>query len=549
VRNWTIGKRIITGNSALVALLLIVGGVAFAAFSRLEQFAGARLRDDAIPGIVESGEMSVALLRSYIRIAQISATTDAARREQFITRFEVDTKTFADAMKQYEDAITSAEDRRNFEALKQLRDAFLSSKTEYFELARSGKADEAADVLIKKVEPAFQSCKEQMVLVLKWNEDVATSVANEMVATGRHARVLTLSVAAMSVLVAVALAWVIIRGTNRVLRQIATTLSEASSQVSASATQVSSASQSLAEGSSEQAASLEETSASLEEISSMTKRNSESADKARAISNESSQATEVGTRQMGEMVEAMGAIKSSSDNIAKIIKTIDEIAFQTNILAPNAAVEAARAGEAGAGFAVVANEVRALAQRAAQAARETTEKIDDSIAKSSKGMEISARVAEGLTQITDKTRNVNELVNEIATASKEQNQGLGQITTAVSQMDQVTQSNAGSAEETAAAAEELNAQAMALLETVSELNKLVGGAEQSVGHSVQVPTVSSAPRRPSSAARSPAPKRGARANGSAHGVDREAESRDAGGPALAHSNVANGHDDNFFGNA
>src|SRR5580658_10134177 len=113
VRNWTIGKRIIAGNSALVALLLIVGGVAFTAFSRLEQFAGARLRDDAIPGIVESGEMSVALLRSYIRVAQISATTDAARREQFITRFEVDTKTVADAMGKYEDAITSVEDRRN----------------------------------------------------------------------------------------------------------------------------------------------------------------------------------------------------------------------------------------------------------------------------------------------------------------------------------------------------------------------------------------------------------------------------------------------------
>jgi methyl-accepting chemotaxis protein len=546
VKNWTIGKRIITGNAALVALLLVVSFAAFSAFSQLENFAGARLRDDAIPGIVQSGEMSVALLRSYIRVVQVGAATDPTKRDYFISRFDVDTKTAADAMKKYEDAITSSDDRRNFDEMKQRRQAFASSQSEYFEMVKAGKSADAAAVLTGKVEPAFQAYKEQMVLILKWNEGVANSVANEMVGTARRAKALTMAVAGGSVIIAVALAFLIIRGTNRVLRQIAATLNEASSQVSASAAQVSSASQSLAEGSSEQAASLEETSASLEEISSMTKRNSEGADKAREISTDSSKATEVGTQQMSEMVGAMAAIKASSDNIAKIIKTIDEIAFQTNILALNAAVEAARAGEAGAGFAVVANEVRALAQRAAQAAKETAEKIDDSIVKSSTGMEISAKVAEGLKEITSKTRQVNELVIEIATASKEQNQGLGQITTAVSQMDQVTQSNAGSAEETAAAAEELNAQATALLATVSELSQLVGGSGHTGGGIPRDLSPKADHVRTSTVHAKPGALKTARANGQAPQAKGAARHREAGG--LAHANGANGHDDNFFGN-
>ncbi|MFH1497424.1 MAG: methyl-accepting chemotaxis protein, partial [Verrucomicrobiota bacterium] len=281
-----------------------------------------------------------------------------------------------------------------------------------------------------------------------------------------------------AVLLGMVLVGWIVRGTNRVLRQVSGNLNSAAAQISAAAGQVSASSQTLADGSSQQAASLEETSASLEEISSMTRRNAESAENARLISDETSRSTEAGRQQMSEMVEAMNAIKTSSDNIAKIIKTIDEIAFQTNILALNAAVEAARAGEAGAGFAVVADEVRALAQRAAEAARETADKIDDSITKSSRGVELSARVAEGLNQITTKTHNVNTLVVEIATASKEQSQGLGQIGTAVAQMDRVTQANAGGAEETASASEELKAQAASLLDSVGDLLKLVGGGEK-----------------------------------------------------------------------
>jgi methyl-accepting chemotaxis protein len=252
-------------------------------------------------------------------------------------------------------------------------------------------------------------------------------------------------------------------------------IEQASQQTSAASRQVSDASQSLAEGASEQAASLEETGASLEEMSSLTQRNAESAARAKSLTNETRAAADTGAANVTEMAAAMDQIKAASDNIAKIIKTIDEIAFQTNILALNAAVEAARAGEAGMGFAVVADEVRNLAQRSGQAARETAEKIEDSIRKSGNGVAISARVAESLNEIVAKARAVDELVNEIATASKEQNQGIQQINIAISQMDKVTQSNAAGAEESASAAEELNAQAESLSDAVQEFHALVGG--------------------------------------------------------------------------
>jgi hypothetical protein len=254
-------------------------------------------------------------------------------------------------------------------------------------------------------------------------------------------------------------------------------LRQCSDQVSAAAGQISAASSSLAEGASEQAASLEETSASLEEISSMTRRNSENAQAAEKIAGAARQAAADGASGVQEMNQAMEAIRNSSDNIGKIIKSIDEIAFQTNILALNAAVEAARAGEAGMGFAVVADEVRNLAQRSAKAARETAESIEDSVRKSAHGVELSSKVAGRLADIVEKAGQVDALVMQISRASKEQSEGIGQVTTAVSQMDRVTQSNAATAEESASAATELHGQAAALQSAVEGLLSRITGSE------------------------------------------------------------------------
>jgi methyl-accepting chemotaxis protein len=273
---------------------------------------------------------------------------------------------------------------------------------------------------------------------------------------------------------------------------------DSSDQVASVSAHVSAASQSLAEGASEQAASLEETSSSLEEMASMTKRNSENSQTANELTKQTRSAAERGASDMKDMIAAMDGIKTSSDEIAKIIKTIDEIAFQTNILALNAAVEAARAGEAGMGFAVVADEVRNLSQRCAQAARETSAKIEGAIVKTSQGVAISSKVAKALEEIVARARQVDELASEAAVASQEESQGVAQVNLAVGQMDKVVQSNAANAEESASAAEELSAQAETMRGSVAELLTLVGGNTRSspdAGSHNQGPTHASQARR------------------------------------------------------
>jgi methyl-accepting chemotaxis protein len=278
----------------------------------------------------------------------------------------------------------------------------------------------------------------------------------------------------MALLFLVIVAVIVARSIPKPFAVIIAKLDEMSTANTTSARQVTSASQSLAEGSSEQAASLEEVSATLEELSSMTKRNAESAQSAKRVANSARQAAETGADEMTRMQSAMDSIQQSSQEIAKIIKTIDEIAFQTNILALNAAVEAARAGEAGAGFAVVADEVRALAQRSAVAARETAEKIAAAGERSAQGVQLSTRVASGLSEIVTLIREVDGLVIEVASSSQEQSTGLEQISVTITQLDKVTQGNAATAEETAAAASELTNQSDALRLSSGELSTLVG---------------------------------------------------------------------------
>jgi len=277
--------------------------------------------------------------------------------------------------------------------------------------------------------------------------------------------------------------FLITRRTSGVLGRVAGELADGAAQLSSASGEINRASQSLAQGSSELAASIEETSATLEEISSMTKRNAESAGTAREIANQTRTAAETGSTGMQSMTAAMDAIKASSENTAKIIRTIDDIAFQTNLLALNAAVEAARAGEAGAGFAVVAEEVRSLAQRSTAAARETSEKIQDSIQKSEHGVSISAEVAKTLEEIVTRARRVDELVSEIASASKEQSTGVEQVVTAVSQMEKATQTTAAGAEECASAAQQLNAQAISQDAIVGRLRALSGADGGTGSHS------------------------------------------------------------------
>ncbi len=269
---------------------------------------------------------------------------------------------------------------------------------------------------------------------------------------------------------------IIIVSTSKVynlIARIVSSLHQSSCEVSSISEQVSVASQSLAQGATEQAAGLEETSSSLEEMASMTRQNADNATQANQFATEASTAAQNGTQAMAQMNDAINKIRTSADETSKILKVIDEIAFQTNLLALNAAVEAARAGEAGKGFAVVAEEVRNLAMRSAEAAKDTSSLIEESVKNSRDGVEICTGVGKTLEEIETAVSKTSELVAEIAAANQEQAQGVDQINTAVSQMDKVTQQNAAGAEESASASQELKYQVTQMTEMVGELSTLV----------------------------------------------------------------------------
>jgi methyl-accepting chemotaxis protein len=381
------------------------------------------------------------------------------------------------------------------------------------ELAKILEATAAADKLtvsagdkdkLKEIAVAVETYKASLDLLLKTNSDIAANdkargptyqgllasaarmlesstekvknTSAQTVASVTTSNMLMLVGIAVAILVCTALAFVITRGISKSLLRIIAALSGGSEQTSSAAGQVSSASQSLAQGASEQAAAIEETTSSVEEMSSMTKQNAGNANEAKKLAGSARASADKGTEAMTRMGRAIDDIKKSSDETAKIIKTIDEIAFQTNLLALNAAVEAARAGEAGKGFAVVAEEVRNLAMRSAEAAKNTANMIEGSVKNADHGVQISKEVAQILGDIAEGNRKVNDLVGEISAASNEQAQGIEQISTAVGQMDSVTQQNAANAEESASASEELAAQAEELNKMVAELRGLVGGA-------------------------------------------------------------------------
>ncbi len=268
---------------------------------------------------------------------------------------------------------------------------------------------------------------------------------------------------------------VIIRSINKSLGKQIENLAEGAEQVASASQQVSTASQSLAEGASEQAASIEETSSSMEEMSSMTKQNADNAIECdRIMKHEAATNFQLIGERMHKMQGAFRETVKASEETAKIIKTIDEIAFQTNLLALNAAVEAARAGEAGAGFAVVADEVRSLAMRAAEAAKNTAHLIQGANDKIKEASTLNDQVIEVLDKNTEIAKKVTELIGEIAAASNEQAQGIEQINKAIAEMDRVVQENAANAEESASASEQLSAQAQQMRSIVDGLASLAG---------------------------------------------------------------------------
>ena len=314
-------------------------------------------------------------------------------------------------------------------------------------------------------------------LDLRVEEDSRQARENEGRLARETANIRTVSVLGV-LLVSALLALLSLRiagNVNATLKRLVSGLGGGAGQVTVASEEVARASQQLAEGTAKQASSLEESSAALQEMASMTHQNADSANKADTLMGETRQAVQEGARAVEEVSGAIARIKQSAGETARIIKTIDEIAFQTNLLALNAAVEAARAGEAGKGFAVVAEEVRNLARRAADAARNTTELIETSRQNADGSVALAENLKRTFSGIQDTSGKVASLVSEIAAASKEQALGIEQVNTGVGEMDKVVQQNAVNAEESASASEELSSQAQALRGLIDELSTMVGG--------------------------------------------------------------------------
>jgi methyl-accepting chemotaxis protein len=473
--NWTIGKRLVVGLAVIIAITIGLGSYAFINLSRISSTT-ATITSDALPGVTAMGQVAALNNDNYGLVVMHVATSDPAEMQTIEAEMKAQSAQVSRLYDEYDKTITRQVDRDLFDSVAPIRAEYSRIRGEkVLALSRAMKKAEALDVLRKELKPLREKYAAVISDLVKMNREYGEQLSTEVTSDTRSANIGLIVGMVIALALAIVAGLLIVKTTNSVLRQSVTELSEGAQQVASASGQVAGASQSLSQGSTEQAASLEETSASMEEMASMTRKNAENSQQAASMMAETEKLVHGANSALGDMVTSMAAIKDSSDKVAKIIKTIDEIAFQTNILALNAAVEAARAGEAGMGFAVVADEVRSLAQRSAQAAKDTASLIEESIAKSNEGQRKVQTVTVAIESITSSTVKVKGLVDEVSEASRQQSQGIDQVSQAIAQMEKVTQGTAATAEESAAAAEELSAQAETSMNVVARLAALVGG--------------------------------------------------------------------------
>jgi methyl-accepting chemotaxis protein len=494
--------KLIAGFLVISVLGLVVGGLGYVFVTSVTSDLKYTYQYNTL------GLSALVDMKSYFELSRFNMVKTAMARSP--AEVEKYAKLFAQAKEAafaggeaYKPTISDANDQANYDKYISTREDYYKKSQEIVDLSLQGRQDEAQKIVYASGEGtmvAAGSAHEAAIdAIVNFNKEQARLTAQRSQDQAGISSVVMIGLTVISFILSIALGLVFgIRMISKPLTKITGTLQGSSNQISSASNQLAKAAQMIANGATEQASSVEETSASMEELASMVRQNLGNSKESSLLASKASTASQEGNANIEKMVSAMAEIVKSSEQVGKVIKLIEDISFQTNILALNAAVEAARAGEAGMGFAVVADEVKNLANKSAEAAKETASMIEDAIKKAEEGSSLATGLAVSFKDILANTVKVAEMSREVESASDQQSEGIDQVTKAIVQFDTVVQTNASTSEEAASAADELSGQAGNLLDIVDSLTKLVQGradVRRETGRQVNRATVAPPPRK------------------------------------------------------
>jgi methyl-accepting chemotaxis protein len=476
MKNASLSVKLI-GGFMIVACLLLVGGFSGWYSVNLLSKHLLQVNTGSIPfirGLAMISEARISIQKFEYGMLIPEFVKDDGEKAQQMSNLEKKWKMAEQGFNMIDPLPRTKEETEIWNNFKSVWENWRKENSQVLELAKTGKREEAIASLTSKEKRAAENVEKLLDDLVSLNMKLTEEKNKSAAVTERWTKIVTSIGTGLGVVVTVLLGIFFARYITKPINSVIKLLTESTDHVTSASREVAAASQSLAQGASEQASSIEESSSSLEEMAAMTKQNAGNAEHANKIMSHAEKSVSAAAESMKDLISSMKDISSASEEISKIINTIDGIAFQTNLLALNAAVEAARAGEAGAGFAVVAEEVRNLAMRSAEAARSTAALIEGTVKKIHESSDLVGIASQTFTEVARGADKVGELIRQISAGSKEQAQGIEQLNRAVAEMDKVTQQTAANAEQSAATAEEMNAQAEQIAQIAAMLVNTVG---------------------------------------------------------------------------